>query len=87
MESSFAVHPRFQTAPARHIIHHRLGFATWSWTMTILVTGSTGTIGSQVVQRLVGGIVNLAAHGMLVVSVARRLGSEGPLLAYCDAPL
>jgi uncharacterized protein YbjT (DUF2867 family) len=26
----------------------------WSWTMTILVTGSTGTIGSQVVQRLAG---------------------------------
>ena len=34
-----------------------------------------------------GGIVNLAARGMLVVSVARRLGSEGPLLAYCAAPL
>jgi hypothetical protein len=33
------------------------------------------------------GIVNLAARGMLVVSVARRLGSEGPLLAYCAAPL
>jgi hypothetical protein len=32
-------------------------------------------------------IVNLAARGMLVVSVARRLGSEGPLLAYCAAPL
>ena len=28
------------------------------------------------------GIVNLAARGMLVVSVARRLGSEGPLLAF-----
>jgi hypothetical protein len=28
------------------------------------------------------GIVNLATHGMLVVSVARRLGSEGPLLTY-----
>ena len=26
------------------------------------------------------GIVNLAARGMLVVSVARRLGLEGPLL-------
>ena len=59
--------------------------AAWSSTITILVTGSTGTIGSQVVQRLVGGIVNLAAHGMLVVSVARRLGSEGPLPAYCAA--
>ena len=34
-----------------------------------------------------GGIVNLTARGMLVVSVARRLGSEGPLLAYCAAPL
>jgi hypothetical protein len=34
-----------------------------------------------------GGIVNLAARGMLVVSVALRLGSEGPLLAYCVAPL
>ena len=32
------------------------------------------------------GIVNLAARGMVVVSVARRLGSEGPLLAYCAAP-
>jgi hypothetical protein len=31
------------------------------------------------------GIVNLAARGTLVVSVARRLGSEGPLLAYCAA--
>ena len=30
-----------------------------------------------------GGIVNLAARGMLVVSVARRLGSESPLPAYC----
>ena len=29
----------------------------------------------------------LAARGMLVVSVARRFGSEGPLLAYCAAPL
>ena len=34
-----------------------------------------------------GGIVNLAARGILVVSVARRLGSESPLLAYCVAPL
>jgi len=33
------------------------------------------------------GIVNLDGRGMLVVSVARRLGSEGPLLAYCAAPL
>ena len=33
------------------------------------------------------GIVNLAARGMLVVSVARRLGSGGRLLAYCAAPL
>ena len=31
------------------------------------------------------GIVNLAARSMLVVSVARRLESEGPLLAYCAA--
>jgi hypothetical protein len=31
------------------------------------------------------GIVNLAARGMLVVSVVRRLGSESPLLAYCGA--
>jgi hypothetical protein len=37
--------------------------------------------------RGVGGIVNLAARGMLVVSAARRLGSEGPLLACCAAPL
>jgi hypothetical protein len=33
------------------------------------------------------GIVNLGARGTLVVAVARRLGSEGPLLAYCAAPL
>ena len=33
------------------------------------------------------GIVNLAARGMLVMSVARRLGSEVSLLAYCAAPL
>jgi len=33
------------------------------------------------------GIVNLDSRGMLVVSVARRLRSEGPLLAYCAAPL
>jgi hypothetical protein len=33
------------------------------------------------------GIVNLDGRGMLVVSVARRLGSEGPLLAYCADPL
>ena len=31
------------------------------------------------------GIVNLDGRGMLVVPVARRLGSEGPLLAYCAA--
>jgi hypothetical protein len=31
------------------------------------------------------GIVNLTARGMLVVSVAPRLGSEGPLPAYCAA--
>jgi len=47
---SVAVHSRLQTVPAPHIIRHRLGLATWSWTMTILVTGSTGTIGSQVGQ-------------------------------------
>jgi phosphate-selective porin OprO/OprP len=33
------------------------------------------------------GIVNLAARGMLVVSLARRLGSGGPLLAYYAVPL
>jgi len=33
------------------------------------------------------GIVNLDGCGMLVVSLARRLGSENPLLAYCAAPL
>jgi hypothetical protein len=33
------------------------------------------------------GIVNLAARGMLVVSVALRLGSEGPVPAYRAAPL
>ena len=33
------------------------------------------------------GIVNLAARGLLVVAAARRLGSEGPLLAYRAAPL
>ena len=31
------------------------------------------------------GIVNLAARGMLLVSVAQRLGSERPLPAHCDA--
>jgi hypothetical protein len=31
------------------------------------------------------GIVNLDGRGMLVVSVARRLGSESLLLAYCVA--
>jgi hypothetical protein len=31
------------------------------------------------------GIVNLDCRGMLVLSVARRLGSESPLLAYCTA--
>jgi hypothetical protein len=30
-------------------------------------------------------IVNLGGRGMLVASVARRLGSEGALLAYCAA--
>jgi hypothetical protein len=34
-----------------------------------------------------GGIVNLGARGMLVVSVARRLGSEGSVRAYCAASL
>jgi len=34
-----------------------------------------------------GGVVNLAARGMLVMSVARRLRSEDPLPAYCAAPL
>jgi hypothetical protein len=33
------------------------------------------------------GNVNLDGRDMVVVSVARRLGSEGPLLAYCAAPL
>ena len=33
------------------------------------------------------GVVNLAARGMLVVSVARRLGSGGPLPNYGAAPL
>ena len=37
------------------------------------------------VRDLPAGIVNLAARGMLVVSVAQRLGSEGPLLADCAA--
>jgi KUP system potassium uptake protein len=48
-------------------------------------------VGLFLVQRkgtaFIAGIVNLAARGMLVVSVARWLGSEGPLLAYCAAPL
>jgi hypothetical protein len=38
-------------------------------------------------RKLLAGIVNLAARDILVMSVARRLGSEGPLLAYCAAPL
>jgi hypothetical protein len=33
------------------------------------------------------GIVNLDGRGMLVVSVAQRLGSDGPLLADCAVPL
>jgi hypothetical protein len=37
------------------------------------------------VTKLYDGVVNLAARGMLVVSVARRLGSEGPLPTYCVA--
>jgi hypothetical protein len=43
---------------------------------------------SVVQETLIGfqGIVNLAARGILVPSVARRLGSESPLLAYCAAP-
>ncbi len=41
----------------------------------------------KLVEMRLEGIVNLAARGMLVASVARRLGSEGPLLAYCAAPL
>jgi hypothetical protein len=32
-----------------------------------------------------GDIVNLDGRGMLVVSVARRLGSQVRLLAYCAA--
>jgi hypothetical protein len=31
------------------------------------------------------GIVDLDGRCMLLVSVARRLGSEGPLLPYCAA--
>jgi hypothetical protein len=34
-----------------------------------------------------GGIVNLSGRGMLLVSVARQLGSGTPLLAYCADPL
>jgi hypothetical protein len=39
-ELLFAVHPRFHNAPT--ISHHPRGlvFATWSWTITVLVTGS-----------------------------------------------
>jgi hypothetical protein len=32
-------------------------------------------------------VLSSYGRGMLVVSVARRLGSEGRLLAYCAAPL
>ena len=41
----------------------------------------------QAVVSPAAGIVNLDGRGMLLVSVARRLGSEGPLLAYCAAPI
>ena len=33
------------------------------------------------------GIVNLSGHGILLLSVARQLGSGTPLLAYRAAPL
>ena len=41
---------------------------------------------SQPIKKRLDGIVNLDGRGMLVVSVARRLGSEGPLLAYFADP-
>ena len=41
--------------------------------------------GAAIYINIAEGIVNLAARGMLVTSVARRLGSEGPLLVYCAA--
>jgi hypothetical protein len=43
--------------------------------------------GNSPLAKLGAGIVNLAARSMLVASVAQRLGSEGPLLAHCAAPL
>jgi hypothetical protein len=47
-----------------------------------------GHIGDKMGRKMaLTGIVNLAARGMLVASVARRLGSGGPLLAHCAAPL
>jgi len=56
-----------------------------------LDSGQHGHNGPKPVSRVAGcslrscGVVNLAARGMLVVSVARRLGSEGPLPTYCAA--
>ena len=46
---------------------------------------SVGTEPWDELERAFTRIVNLAARGMLVVSVAWRLRSEGPLLAYCAA--
>ena len=64
------------------------------WTVTtILMALTTIAAGSPADKigngqhRNFEGIVNLDGRGMLVMSVARRLGSEGPLLAYCGAPL
>ena len=49
MGGSVAVRPRFQTAAPPHIIAIVLD-CNMELAMTILVTGSTGTIGSQVGQ-------------------------------------
>ena len=67
------------SVPAANVVTVQ-GWPNWQW-------GSQGGPGWDRERERREGIVNLAARGMLVVSVARRLGSEGPLLAYCAAPL
>ena len=52
---------------------------------SIAMTAWSAKVRTSSICRSVYGVVNLAARGMLVVSVARRLGSEGPLRTYCAA--
>ena len=50
-----------------------------------VMTHAFARIGALVAMR-VEGIVNLATRGMLVVSVARRFGSEGPFARLLCCP-